>query len=72
MTTQFAFLEPENNVQLLNTTTTAYENLDFDDGIDQDDFMPNDNVVDDKKKRLSKWSSNNKGVLEITPDPEAM
>ena len=72
MTTQFAFLEPENNVQLLNTTTTAYENLDFDDGIDQDDFMPNDNVVDDKKKRLSKWSSNSKGVLEITPDPETI
>lgn len=70
-TTQFTFLEPENNVQLLNTTVTAFENPNFDDDIDHSDFMPKDNVADDKKKRLSKWSSSNKGVLEITPDPEA-
>ena len=78
--TQVTFSEPaENNVRLLNTSVvssvTAYENLDFDDDkddVDHSDFMTKENF-DAKKKRLSsikKWSSSNKGVLEITPDPE--
>lgn len=57
---------------------TAYENLDFADDkfdIDQSDFMTKDNFTDEKRKRLSsikRWSSNSKGVLEITPDPEVV
>ena len=69
-----------NNVRLLNTSVvssvTAYENLDYDDDKDNvdTDYMTKENF-DTKKKRLSsikKWSSSNKGVLEITPDPEVV
>ena len=81
--TQVIFSEPaENNVQLLDTSVvssvTAYENLDFDDDdddkddVDHSDFMTKENF-NAKKKRVSSikiWSSSNKGVLEITPDPE--
>ena len=80
--TQVTFSEPAvNNVRLLNTSlvssVTAYENLDFDDDkddIDQSDFMTKEKF-DTKKKRHSSikiWSSSNKGVLEITPDPETV
>jgi len=83
MATQITFSEPvDSAVKLLNTSAipsvTAYVNTEFEDDnkldIDhKNDFMTKDSFTDDKKKRLSSikiWSSNNKGVLEITPDPE--
>jgi len=65
------------NVQLLNQSIvpsiSAYENLAVDDDpdVNQEDFMTKENFQELERKRFSvikKWTSNNKGVLEITPD----
>ncbi|XP_065904468.1 uncharacterized protein [Dysidea avara] len=65
------------NVKLLNQSVvpsvSAYENLAVDDDIDinQEDFMTKENFQELERKRFSvikKWTSSNKGVLEITPD----
>ena len=65
------------NVKLLNQSivpsVSAYENLAVDDDpdISQEDFMTKENFQELERKRFSvikKWTSSNKGVLEITPD----
>ena len=65
------------NVKLLNQSIvppgSAYENLAMDDDpdINQEDFMTKENLQELERKRFSvikKWTSSNKGVLEITPD----
>ena len=62
---------------MARSPVTAYENLNFEEDnedFNQNDFMAKENF-DAKKKRLSsvkRWRSSNKGVLEITPDPEVI
>lgn len=45
--------------------------MDDDPDINQEDFMTKENLQELERKRFSvikKWTSSNKGVLEITPD----